>query len=92
VRVYAAIGSSSLQERVVRVLEEQGADLIPTGFEGPTPLNTDADYARVGARLNISAYVHGFAVNDDRSWELATWKDENGDWWRIHEDERCEPK
>jgi hypothetical protein len=43
---------------------------VPAGFEGPTPLETDADYASVAARLNIQAYILGQATNDNTGWKL----------------------
>src|SRR5690606_9134788 len=50
--------------------EEQGADLVPAGFEGPQAMETDADYAAVAARLNIQAYIQGVATNDNTGWKL----------------------
>ena len=70
VRPFDGPKGKALQERVVKVLEEQGADLVPAGFEGPTALETDADYASVAARLNIRAYIQGEAANDNTGWKL----------------------
>ncbi len=70
VRPFDGPKAKALQERVVKVLEEQGADLVPAGFEGPTALETDADYASVAARLNIQAYIQGQATNDNTGWKL----------------------
>ena len=70
VRPFDGPKAKALQERVVKVLEEQGADLVPAGFEGPTPMETDADYATVAARLNIRAYIQGVAANDNTGWKL----------------------
>jgi hypothetical protein len=70
VRPFDGPKAKALQERVVKVLEEQGADLVPAGFEGPTPLETDADYASVAARLNIRAYIQGQVSNDNTGWKL----------------------
>jgi hypothetical protein len=70
VRPFDGPKAKALQERVVKVLEEQGADLVPAGFEGPTPMETDADYASVAARLNIRAYIQGVAANDNTGWKL----------------------
>src|SRR5512140_1975575 len=36
VRPFDGPKAKALNERVVKVLEEQGADLVPAGFEGPT--------------------------------------------------------
>ncbi|MEY2937127.1 MAG: hypothetical protein RL033_7876, partial [Pseudomonadota bacterium] len=57
VRPFDGPKAKALNERVVKVLEEQGADLVPAGFEGPTAMETDADYAGVAARLNIQAFI-----------------------------------
>ena len=70
VRPFDGPKAKALQERVVKVLEEQGADLVPAGFEGPTAMETDADYAAVAARLNIQAYIQGEATNDNTGWKL----------------------
>ena len=70
VRPFDGPKGKALQERVVKVLEEQGADLVPAGFEGPTALETDEDYASVAARLNIRAYILGTASNDNTGWKL----------------------
>jgi hypothetical protein len=70
VRPFDGPKAKALQERVVKVLEEQGADLVPAGFEGPTPMETDADYASVAARLNIQAFIQGEATNDNTGWKL----------------------
>jgi hypothetical protein len=70
VRPFEGPKAKALQERVVKVLEEQGADLVPAGFEGPTAMETDADYAAVAARLNIQAYIQGEATNDNTGWKL----------------------
>ncbi|HWO10164.1 MAG TPA: hypothetical protein VNN80_11810 [Polyangiaceae bacterium] len=70
VRPFDGPKAKALQERVVKVLEEQGADLVPAGFEGPTAMETDADYASVAARLNIQAYIQGEATNDNTGWKL----------------------
>jgi len=70
VRPFDGPKAKALQERVVKVLEEQGADLVPAGFEGPQAMETDADYAAVAARLNIQAYIQGAATNDNTGWKL----------------------
>jgi hypothetical protein len=70
VRPFEGPKGKALNERVVKVLEEQGADLVPAGFEGPTALETDADYASVAARLNIQAYILGEATSDNTGWKL----------------------
>src|SRR5688572_28160606 len=70
VRPFDGPKAKALQERVVKVLEEQGADLVPAGFEGPTAMETDEDYASVAARLNIQAYIQGEAANDNTGWKL----------------------
>jgi hypothetical protein len=70
VRPFDGPKAKALQERVVKVLEEQGADLVPAGFEGPQAMETDADYATVAARLNIQAYIQGEATNDNTGWKL----------------------
>jgi hypothetical protein len=70
VRPFDGPKAKALQERVVKVLEEQGADLVPAGFEGPTAMETDADYASVAARLNIQAFIQGEATNDNTGWKL----------------------
>lgn len=70
VRPFEGPKAKALQERVVRVLEEQGADLVPAGFEGPQAMETDDDYAAVAARLNIQAYIQGEATNDNTGWKL----------------------
>jgi hypothetical protein len=70
VRPFDGPKAKALQERVVKVLEEQGADLVPAGFEGPQAMETDADYAAVAARLNIQAYIQGEALNDNTGWKL----------------------
>lgn len=70
VRPFDGPKAKALQERVVKVLEEQGADLVPAGFEGPQAMETDADYASVAARLNIQAYIQGEATNDNTGWKL----------------------
>ena len=70
VRPFDGPKAKALQERVVKVLEEQGADLVPAGFEGPQAMETDADYAAVAARLNIQAYIQGEATNDNTGWKL----------------------
>lgn len=70
VRPFEGPKASALGERVLQVLEEQGADLVPAGFEGPTPLESDADFAAVAARLNIRAYVQGVSTNDTSGWTL----------------------
>ncbi len=70
VRPFDGPKAKALQERVVKVLEEQGADLVPAGFEGPTAMETEADYAAVAARLNIQAYIQGEALNDNTGWKL----------------------
>src|SRR5688572_18646661 len=70
VRPFDGPKAKALQERVVKVLEEQGADLVPAGFEGPTAMETDEDYASVAARLNIQAYIQGEATNDNTGWKL----------------------
>src|SRR6187431_2770995 len=70
VRPFDGPKAKALNERVVKVLEEQGADLVPAGFEGPTAMETDADYAAVAARLNIQAFIQGQATNDNTGWTL----------------------
>jgi hypothetical protein len=70
VRPFDGPKAKALNERVVKVLEEQGADLVPAGFEGPTAMETDADYAGVAARLNIQAFIQGQATNDNTGWTL----------------------
>jgi hypothetical protein len=70
VRPFNGPKAITLQERVVRVLEEQGADLVPAGFEGPKPLEQDADFAEAAARLNIRAYLLGEVTNDNSGWTL----------------------
>lgn len=70
VRPFDGPKGKALNERVVKVLEDQGADLVPAGFEGPTALETDADYASVAARLNIQAYIQGEATSDNTGWKL----------------------
>src|SRR5690606_18387829 len=70
VRPFEGPKAKALQERVVKVLEEQGADLVPAGFEGPQAMETDDDYAAVAARLNIQAYIQGEATNDNTGWTL----------------------
>jgi hypothetical protein len=70
VRPFDGPKAKALQERVVKVLEEQGADLVPAGFEGPTPMEKDEDYASVAVRLNIQAYIQGEATNDNTGWKL----------------------
>ncbi len=70
VRPFEGPKAVDLTERVVRVLEERGADLVPAGFEGPQPLETDADFAAVAARLNIRAYIEGSSANDTSGWRL----------------------
>ena len=70
VRPFDGPKAKALQERVVKVLEDQGADLVPAGFEGPTAMETEADYAAVAARLNIQAYIQGEATNDNTGWKL----------------------
>src|SRR6185503_9025453 len=70
VRPFDGPKAKALNERVVKVLEEQGADLVPAGFEGPTAMETDADYAAVAARLNIQAFILGQAINDNTGWTL----------------------
>jgi len=70
VRPFDGPKAKALNERVVKVLEEQGADLVPAGFEGPTVMETDADYAGVAARLNIQAFIQGQATNDNTGWTL----------------------
>jgi hypothetical protein len=70
VRPFDGPKAKALNERVVKVLEEQGADLVPAGFEGPTAMETDADYAGVAARLNIQAFILGQATNDNTGWTL----------------------
>ncbi len=70
VRPFDGPKAKALQERVVKVLEEQGADLVPAGFEGPTAMETEADYMAVAARLNIQAYIEGQATNDNTGWKL----------------------
>lgn len=62
--------AKDLHDRVVKVLEDQGADLVPAGFEGPTALEADEDYAAVAARLNIRAYILGTATQDNTGWKL----------------------
>jgi hypothetical protein len=70
VRPFDGPKAKALNERVVKVLEEQGADLVPAGFEGPTAMETDADFAGVAARLNIQAFIQGQATNDNTGWTL----------------------
>src|SRR6187551_2916997 len=70
VRPFDGPKAKALNERVVKVLEEQGADLVPAGFEGPTAMETDADFASVAARLNIQAFIQGEATNDNTGWKL----------------------
>jgi hypothetical protein len=70
VRPFDGPKAKALQERVVKVLEEQGADLVPAGFEGPQAMETDADFAAVAARLNIQAYIQGESTNDNTGWKL----------------------
>ena len=70
VRPFDGPKAKALNERVVKVLEEQGADLVPAGFEGPTAMETDADFASVAARLNIQAFIQGTATNDNTGWTL----------------------
>ena len=70
VRPFDGPKGKALNDRVVKVLEEQGADLVPAGFEGPTAMETDADYAAVAARLNIQAFIQGTATNDNSGWTL----------------------
>jgi len=70
VRPFDGPKAKALNERVVKVLEDNGADLTPAGFEGPTPLESDADYASVAARLNIQAFVQGTATSDNGGWVL----------------------
>lgn len=70
VRPFDGPKAKALNERVVKVLEEQGADLVPAGFEGPQALETDADYASVAARLNIQAFILGEATQDNSGWKL----------------------
>src|SRR4051812_939327 len=70
VRPFDGPKAKALNERVVKVLEEQGADLVPAGFEGPTAMETDADFAGVAARLNIQAFIQGTATNDNTGWTL----------------------
>ncbi len=70
VRPFDGPKGKALNERVVKVLEEQGADLVPAGFEGPTAMETEADYAGVAARLNIQAFILGTATNDNTGWTL----------------------
>jgi hypothetical protein len=70
VRPFDGPKAKALNERVVKVLEEQGADLVPAGFEGPTAMETDADYAGVAARLNIQAFILGQSTNDNTGWTL----------------------
>jgi hypothetical protein len=70
VRPFDGPKARSIHERVVKVLEDQGADLVPAGFEGPRALEGDDDYAAVAAQLNIRAYLLGTAVNDNTGWKL----------------------
>lgn len=70
VRPFEGPKGRSLHERVVQVLENQGADLVPAGFEGPRALENDEDYAAVAAQLNVRAYILGTAVNDNTGWKL----------------------
>lgn len=70
VRPFEGPKAKALHERVVQVLEEQGADLVPAGFEGPQTLESDEDYAAVAARLNIQAFVQGESSNDNTGWKL----------------------
>src|SRR5690606_28487180 len=70
VRPFERPKGRSLHERVVQVLENQGADLVPAGFEGPRALENDEDYAAVAAQLNVRAYILGTAVNDNTGWKL----------------------
>jgi hypothetical protein len=70
VRPFDGPKAKALNERVVKVLEEQGADLVPAGFEGPTAMESDADYAGVAARLNIQAFILGQSTNDNTGWTL----------------------
>jgi hypothetical protein len=70
VRPFNGPKAKALNDRVVKVLEEQGADLVPAGFEGPTAMETDADFASVAARLNIQAFIQGEATNDNTGWAL----------------------
>ena len=70
VRPFDGPKAKALNERVVKVLEEQGADLVPAGFEGPTAMETEADFAAVAARLNIQAFIQGQATNDNTGWTL----------------------
>lgn len=70
VRPFDGPKAKALNERVVKVLEEQGADLVPAGFEGPQALESEADYASVAARLNIQAFILGEASQDNTGWKL----------------------
>jgi hypothetical protein len=70
VRPFDGPKGRTLNERVVKVLEDQGADLVPAGFEGPRALENDDDYAAVAAQLNVRAYILGVAVNDNTGWKL----------------------
>jgi hypothetical protein len=70
VRPFDGPKGAALNERVVKVLEQQGADLVPAGFEGPRALESDEDYAAVAAQLNVRAYILGVAVNDNTGWKL----------------------
>lgn len=70
VRPFDGPKGRALNERVVKVLEDQGADLVPAGFEGPRALENDDDYAAVAAQLNVRAYILGVAVNDNTGWKL----------------------
>src|SRR5688572_23715387 len=70
VRPFDGPKGRALNERVVKVLEDQGADLVPAGFEGPRALENDEDYAAVAAQLNVRAYILGVAVNDNTGWKL----------------------
>lgn len=70
VRPFDGPKAKALNDRVVKVLEEQGADLVPAGFEGPTTMESDADFAGVAARLNIQAFILGESTNDNTGWTL----------------------
>jgi hypothetical protein len=70
VRPFDGPKARAIHERVVKTLEDQGADLVPAGFEGPRALENDDDYAAVAAQLNIRAYLIGTAVNDNTGWKL----------------------
>jgi hypothetical protein len=70
VRPFDGPKGRALNERVVKVLEDQGADLVPAGFEGPRALNADEDYAAVAAQLNVRAFILGTALNDNTGWKL----------------------